>query len=116
MQQANVIELPIQQEETDVRARDPLNAGKKGSVVSRGGKLWVDFYYLQERVREPSGLDDVPANRLLLRSQLNLVVAEIENGVFEFAKRFPHSRSKDRFMQLEGKAHRKGPEEIVFGD
>ena len=116
MQQANVVKFPIQREETDVRVRDPLNAGKKGSVVSRGGKLWVDFYYLEKRIREPSGLDDVPANRLLLRRQLDLVVAEIENCVFEFAKRFPHSRSKDRFTQLEGKALRKGPEDVIFGD
>ena len=57
--------------------------GKKGTIYSRNKKLWVDFRYLGERVREPSGLNDTQANRILLRKQISLVVAEIENGVFD---------------------------------
>ena len=79
------------------RKRDSLNDGKKGTVYSRGGKLWVDFRYLDERVREPSGLEDNRAHRLKVRRQLDLVIAEIDNGAFEFAKRFPHSKKKDYF-------------------
>ena len=35
---------------------------KKGSIIARGKKLWVGFYYRGERVREPSGLEDAPYN------------------------------------------------------
>lgn len=76
----------------------------------------MDFRYLDERVREPSGLDDTPANRTAVRRQLDLVIAEIDNGVFKFAERFPHSKKKEHFSRLEGKTLKKGPEEVLFGD
>jgi len=85
-------------------------------VYSRSDKLWVDFRYLGERVREPSGLDDTQANRTAVRRQLDLVIAEIDNGVFKFAERFPHSKKKDSFSRLEGKTLRKGPDEVLFGE
>jgi len=112
-QQVKVIDFP-QDRRKNSRNRDRLNAGKKGRVYSRGNKLWVDFYYLDERVRGPSGLEDTPENRVEVRRQLDLVVAEIENGVFEFAKIFPHSRKKDYFTLLEGKTLRKEPDEVLF--
>ena len=42
----------------------------KGSVFKRSNKLWVDFRYLGERVREPSGLSDTKPHRKTLRKQL----------------------------------------------
>jgi len=63
-----------QPEPEKLRPRAPINAGKNGRVYSRGGKLWVDFHYLGQRVREPSGLKDSPANQRQLRSQLDLVI------------------------------------------
>ena len=117
MERLNVIEISRYREsEEKKRKRGLLNAGKKGRVYSRGGKLWVDFQYLGERVREPSGLKDTSPNRGIVRKQLDLVVAEIENGVFEFAKRFPHSKKKDYFIMLEGRIVRKDPAEVFFGD
>jgi len=113
MRQNKVIEISQIRER---RESYQLNSGKKGRVYSRKGKLWVDFYYLGERVREPSGLEDNTSNRLTLRRQLDLVVAEIENGVFEFAKRFTNSRRKDHFTTLEGRTLRKRPQEIFFKD
>ena len=88
----------------------------KGTVYSRGGKLWVDFRYLNERVREPSGLGDSTENRKSLRRQLDLIIAEIENGIFEFAKRFPHSSKKEYFAELEGRTVTKDPADVIFGD
>jgi len=105
-----------QPEPEKLRPRAPINAGKNGRVYSRGGKLWVDFHYLGQRVREPSGLKDSPANQRQLRSQLDLVIAEIENGVFEFTKRFPHSSKKDHFTELEGKNVTKEPGDVLFGE
>jgi integrase len=90
--------------------------GKKGTIYSRNGKLWVDFRYLNERVREPSGLSDTKSNQMHLRKQLDLVIAEIENGVFEFAARFPHSTKREYFADLEGKRVTKKPGDLLFGD
>ena len=116
MQQSNIVEISRYREKEKRRKRDRLNVGRKGRIYSRSGKLWVDFRYLGERVREPSGLDDNQSNRHTLRKQLDLVMAEVENGVFEFAKRFPRSNKRDYFSLLETKTVRKNPEDIVFGD
>ena len=94
MKQDNVVKISQYRETKDTRKYISLSAGKKGRVYSRGGRLWVDFYYLGARVREPSGLKDTQSNRHLVRKQLDLVTAEIQNGIFEFAKRFPHSKKR----------------------
>jgi integrase len=69
-----------------------------------------------QRVRERTGLDDTPLNRKQVQKQLNLITAEIENGVFEFAKRFPHSKRIDHFAELEGRQVTQSPSEVLFGD
>ena len=115
MQRSNIVEIS-QYRKRKKGNRDCLNSGKRGRVYSRGGKLWVDFYYLGERVREPSGLEDSQSNREALRKQLDLVTAEIENGVFEFAERFPHSKKKDHYTLLEGKTVIKDAGEVLFGE
>lgn len=117
MNQTNLIRFPEDRIDGKThRARDRLNVGRKGRVYSRGGKLWVDFYYLGQRVREPAGVSDTRANKEFVRKQLDVVVAEIEAGVFEFARRFPHSSKRDVFTQLEGKNLRKDPDTVTFGD
>ncbi|MBW1863779.1 MAG: site-specific integrase [Deltaproteobacteria bacterium] len=116
MKHSKIIEISSYRKKRDKRREgDRLNDGKKGRVYSRGGKLWVDFYYLGERVREPSGLKDSPSNRQIVRKQLDLVTAEIENGIFEFAERFPHSKKKSYFDKLEGRTVRKDPGDLLFG-
>ena len=117
MKQNNVIQISrYRKKRHKKREVARLNAGKKGRVYSRGGKLWVDFHYLGERVREPAGLKNSLSNRELVRKQLDLVTAEIENDIFEFAKRFPHSKKKDYFTQLEGRTVRKDPGDVLFGE
>jgi len=59
-------------------------------------------------------LDDTQLSRKTIRNQLDLIVAEIDNGIFEFAKRFPHSKKKDYFTELEGRMVAKDPAEVVF--
>ena len=88
----------------------------QGSVYSRNGKLWVDFRYLGHRVREPSGLADTQLNRQRVRRQLNLIMAEIDNGIFEFAKRFAHSKRQHYFAELEGRTVIQDPTEVCFAD
>jgi integrase len=117
MERAKVIDFPgIQRKQAKQKGQDRLNAGKSGRVFKRGGKLWVAFQYLGERAREPSGLVDTPANQVLLRKKLDLIMAEIASGSFEFAKRFPHSKRAEFFADLEGRTFRKDPKAVLFGD
>jgi len=118
MTQAILIDFPLnRKKKKTLRARTHVNTGKKkGRVYSRGDKLWVDFQYIGHRVREPSGLIDTGDNRLRLRRQLDLIVAEIGNEVFEFARRFPHSTNKEKFAELEGRVFTKEPMEVLFGE
>ncbi len=116
MKQAKIIDFPKHSDTSKKRRKkDSVNIGKKGRVFARSGKLWVDFHYMNQRVREPSGFNNTPKNRKKLRKQLDLVVAEIENGMFEFAKRFPNSTRRDDFTTLEGRLVIKRPDEINFG-
>jgi len=89
---------------------------KRGSVFSRNGRLYVGFKYIGERVRESTGLSDTKINRETARKQLDLIIAEIENGVFQFAKRFPHSKRKDHFTELEGETITVDPKDVLFSD
>ena len=117
MKQNKVIEITQYRSQGDeLKKRKRQKARKKGSVYSRNGKLWVDFRYLGQRVREPSGLSDTELTRKTVRKQLDLIIAEIENGIFEYAKRFPHSKKKDYFTELEGRTVTKDPDGVVFGD
>ncbi len=67
-------------------------------------------------MRENVGLDDTVDNRILVRQKLDLVVAEIQNNIFEFAKRFPYSKKKDYFTLMETGTINKDPAEITFGE
>lgn len=115
MQHANVIPLSRYRDK-EKRERQRVNKGKNGSVYARNDKLWIDFRYLGERVREPSGLADTPENKARVRKQLNLITAEIANGLFVFGDRFPHSTKIHHFAELEGKTVTKKPEEVTFGE
>jgi integrase len=117
MEYAKVIDFPLgKSANRQKRTSNRLNTGKTGRVYSRGSQLWVDFYYLGERVRERSGLDDTRGNRELLRKKLDLVVTRIDNQIFEFSKSFPHSKKVERFTRLEGRTFRKDPKDIRFKD
>ena len=117
MEQVKIINFPQPQEpKPQTRKTNWLNTGKAGRVYCPGGNLWVDFRYLGERVREPAGLDDNPSNRVQLRKMLDLIVSEIGAGIFEFGKRFPHSKRREHFTRLEGRNFRKDPNGILFGD
>jgi integrase len=116
MTQVKLIDFPQNRKiKKKTRACDRINTGKKGRVYSRGSKLWVDFQYIGLRIREPSGLKNSASNRAEIRRQLDLITAEIENGVFEFAKRFPYSKNKEKFAELEGRIVKKDPADVLFG-
>lgn len=116
MKHATIIEFPRSRKKKGKEKDRGVNSGKKGRVYSRAGMLWVDFRYIGNRVREPSGLQDTPTHRDSVRKQLDLILAEIEIGQLEFAKRFPNSKRKDYFTHLEGRTLRTDPKDVLFSD
>ena len=89
---AKVIDFPR------VIAKKPRKAGinqnREGSVRNINGKVYVDFIYLGERVRENSGLPWNPQNVKKGRELLDKIQLAIKSGQFRFAEVFPHSRKK----------------------
>jgi len=95
-----------------------LNRNRMGSVRNINGKLYVDFIYLGERVREKAGIDDTKENTKLVRQQLDKIIMAIEAGSFRFADVFPQSKKKDYFRNKESGVygHKKAPDEVNISD
>jgi len=113
--EANVILLPNKKKKP---RKIGLNKNHKGSVRSINCKLYVDFMYLDERVREKSGLDDTKENLRLVRQQLDRIIVAIEAGTFRFAEVFPQSLKKEHFKDREGEVYglKKTPGDVNFGE
>lgn len=111
----NVIDIASYRKK-ETRTRQKINKGKKGSVYSRNGMLCVGFQYLGMRIRERSFYKDTNANRIIIRSWVDLIIAEIEMDCFDFAKHFPYSTKKEQIAILEGREVEKKPEDVTFGE
>lgn len=117
--QAKVIELYSQGKKRDENFRKSgLNHNKEGSVRKLNGKVYIDFIYLEERVRESSGLPWNEKNAKHVRSQLDKIVVEIKSGSFRFADVFPKSKRADYFTEKELHLFggNKTPDQVLFGD
>jgi integrase len=95
-----------------------LNRNKLGSVRKINGKIYVDFMYLDERVRESSGLDWNDDNVKRVRQQLDAIAVAIDSGTFRFADVFPNSRKLVYFRQKERVLFnsKQTPEDVFFED
>lgn len=95
-----------------------LNRNRMGSVRSMNGKLYVDFIYLGERVREKAGLDDTKDNAKQVRKQLDMISAAIEARTFRYAKVFPKSRKIEYFRNKENEVYgfKKVPRDVNVKD
>ena len=99
---ARVIPFPRSKcDRKNKRRKHGLNTNKEGSVRKINGKVYVDFRYLGERVREYSGLDWNEKNAKHVREQLDKIVVAIKSGTFEFAKAFPESKKAEYFTKKE---------------
>lgn len=61
-------------------------------VLTGRGTLFLDFRYQGERCREYTALSDTVANRKRLEKVLNAIEQEIDEGTFDYEKRFPGSK------------------------
>lgn len=98
-----------------------INQGKFGSVRNVNGKIYLDFHYLDKRVREPSGDEwdgENGFNVLMARDRLDSIGREIEKGRFIFSEAFPKSKKRQKITELEIKEHKRNvmPEELLVKD
>ncbi|MDL1976338.1 MAG: DUF3596 domain-containing protein [Deltaproteobacteria bacterium] len=116
---AKVIPFPRSNHDSKNRSRKHgLNTNKEGSVRKINGKVYIDFRYLGERVREYSGIDWNKTNAKHVREQLDKIVVAIKSGTFRFAKVFPESKKARRFSKKERALSgvKKPPEEVLVRD
>ena len=78
-----------------------LNRNREGSVRKINGKVYVDFKYLGERVRETSELDWNEKNAKIVREQLDKIVVAIKSGTFKYGEVFPNSKKAGYFTEKE---------------
>jgi integrase len=95
-----------------------LNRNKEGSVRKINGKVYVDFPYLGERVRESSDLEWNETNARSVREQLDKIMVAIKAGTFRFSEIFPNSKNREHFKQKEIQAYglKKTPDSIRLKD
>ncbi|WP_298292982.1 DUF3596 domain-containing protein [Thiomonas sp.] len=77
----------------------------KVRVRPDNNKLFFDFRVFGHRFREQTALTDTAANRNKLERLLAQVAAEIEQGSFDYRKRFPASKNVARFEELQQTQH-----------
>lgn len=92
------------------KRKNSINKNKFGSVRNVNGKVYVDFSYLGERVREQSNYDWSDENAKNVRDQLDRIDVAIKSGAFRFSTVFPNSKKKALFDQLERQILNRNPE------
>jgi len=115
-EQATVIAFPKKRRRAEKARKSGLNHNKEGSVRNVNGTIYVDFMYLDERVRETSGLPWNEKNAKEVREQLDRIIVAIKNKTFRFAEVFPESKKADYFAEKEREAFRlkTEPDEVFF--
>jgi integrase len=118
MQEANVVPLAQARRPAEKPRKSGVNRNKDGSVRKINGKIYVDFMYLGERVRERSGLIWNEQNARLVREQLDKITVAMKSDTFRFAEVFPASKKAQYFAEKEISVLGipKGPDQVVFKD
>jgi integrase len=116
--QANILSFPGSKTGPQKARKSGLNRNRDGSVRKVNGKVYVDFIYLGERVREPSGLDWNEKNSKTVREQLDRIVSAIQSGTFRYSEVFPDSNKREYFTGKERGVYglKMAPEQVVCKD
>lgn len=112
---ANVVTFPQRKKRSEKPRKTGLNRNREGSVRKINGKVYVDFIYLGERVRETSGLEWNEKNAKQVREQLDKIIVSIKAGTFRFAEVFPESKNCDFFTAKEREVYqlKQTPEQVA---
>jgi integrase len=113
---AEVLQFPPKSKGGRKPRKSGPNRNKAGSVRKINGKIYVDFIYLRERVREPSGLPWNDQNVRTVRQQLDAIIVAIESGTFRFADVFPNSKKREYFLEKERAlfGRKQSPDQVLF--
>lgn len=116
--EAKIILFPQSNKRFQKSHKSGLNLNKEGSVRKVNGKVYVDFRYLGERVREPSGLVWNQKNAKHVRGQLDKIIVGIKSDNFRFAQVFPKSKKAEYFTEKEQMLYglNKTTDQILFED
>jgi hypothetical protein len=82
-----IIDFPPKPRADESARKSGINKNKEGSVRKVNGKVYVDFVYLGERVRESSNLLWNDSNAKHVRDQLDKIIVTIKSGSFKFAEK-----------------------------
>jgi integrase len=115
---AKVISFPHPEKHPDKPRKSGLNRNRDGSVRKVNGKVYVDFMYLGERVRESSDLTWNEKSAKHVREQLDKIIIGVKSGTFRFGKVFPNSKKTDYFTEKELHVFggNRTPDQILFGE
>jgi len=115
---ANVVTFPQRKRSAEKSRKAGLNRNREGSVRKINGKVYVDFIYLEERVRETSGLDWNESNAKQVRERLDKIIVVVKSGTFRFAEVFPDSKNRDHFIRREREVFGKKttPDQVLCKD
>lgn len=115
---AKIVPFPSQTEPKGTGRKSGKNKNREGSVRNINGKVYVDFIYLDERVRESSGLPWDDVNSKKVRGQLDKIIAKIKSGEFCFEEVFPNSKKKEFFTkkEIEQAGGNKKPRQLRYGE
>lgn len=115
---AAVLPFPAKKKQASGKRKSGLNKNREGSVRNVNGKIYVDFTYLGERIREPSNLDWNESNAKAVRQQLDRIIVRVRDGSFKFSDVFPHSKKKGIFDRKEKEAFGsvRTPDDVRCGD
>jgi integrase len=116
---ATVIRFPVVDNQKKQKGRkEGLNVNREGSVRKIHGDVYVDFIYLNERVRENAGLPWNDKNAKHVREQLDRIMMAVKSGTFRYVNVFPESRKADYFTGKESSVLQisKTPDQVLFKD
>jgi integrase len=113
---AKIIEFESIQSTKKSHRKCGINKNKDGSVRNINGKVYVDFMYLGERVRESSGLKWNSDNEKAVRQMLDKIIVQIDSNEFYFADIFPKSSKRVFFTELEQilLSRNRNPDQVLF--
>jgi integrase len=116
--QSRIVPFPRRRKSAEKPRKAGMNHNREGSVRRINGRVYVDFMYLGERVREPSGLDWNEKNAKIVREQLDRISLAIKGGTFRFAEVFPQSNNREYFSEKERKVFdlKPTPDHVIFRD
>jgi integrase len=99
--QIKIVVFPSKSKSDEAARKSGINKNREGSVRKINDKVYVDFVYLEERVRENSNLPWNESNIRHVRDQLDKITVAIKSGTFRFTEVFPDSKKKDYFAKKE---------------